>query len=636
MKRLLALVLLCLSLLLALPASAQMTPHKSDAPNADDIARRVNEAVAQGGNAEEVAERIRGALAGTGYRLQRVDGNVDPGSGSERILSYDIDVRINADSTLDVTETIRVVAQGIQIRRGLYRDFPTRYADRYGNSVVVGFDVIGLQRDGKPEPWFTESLSNGVRVNFGNDDFLTVPAIYTYTLRYRTNRQLGFFKDHDELYWNAIGTGWDFSIERASVTVHLPQPVPVANLRAEGYTGPQGAKGQEFIATLPAPGVAHWQTTAPLYPQHGLTIVLSFPKGLVRPPTPLESAGWVLRDNRAVLVGLGTFLTIFLYLFIRWFQVGRDPAPGVEVVRYEPPAGYSPAALRFIWKTRNDAQGITADLVALATRGLLRISRQDKALAADQWSIVQADTHVDGSLPPSQRALFNALFQRTSAVQVSGENRETFMIAKAAQSKVLEDAYNERMFRRNNGPIGRSLLLAIVGLGLAFYLHDRPGDIALLMAATMLTLISIIAFTPLLVAPTAEGRKLLDEIAGLKRYLTVAERDDLSRLTGPDPAPTLDARRYQDLLPFAMALDVEAAWTAKFTAAVGTAAARQAIANMGWYSGAPLATLDDFSSALGQGFGSQIASASTPPGSSSGGGGGGFSGGGGGGGGGGR
>ena len=120
---------------------------------------------------------------------------------------------IQADGALDVTERITVRAEGSQIRRGIYRDFPTRYRDRYGNRVVVDLKVLGVQRNGEAEPWFTETADNGVRINTGNDDFLPVPAEHTFTLRYRTTRQLGFFADHDELYWNAIGTGWAFPID---------------------------------------------------------------------------------------------------------------------------------------------------------------------------------------------------------------------------------------------------------------------------------------------------------------------------------------------------------------------------------------------------------------------------------------
>lgn len=629
MKRLLALVLLCLSLLPVLPVLAQKTPHKGDAPSADEIARRVNEATAQGGSAEEVAERIRGALEGTGYRLQGIDGNTDPRNGSERILSYDIDVRINADNTLDVTETIRVVAQGIQIRRGLYRDFPTRYTDRYGNRVVVGFDVVGLQRDGKPEPWFTESLSNGVRVNFGNDDFLTVPATYTYTLNYRTNRQLGFFKDHDELYWNAIGTGWDFPIERASVTVRLPQPVPVAEMKAEGYTGPQGSKGQHYAATLPEPGVARWTLTEPLRKWEGLTIVLSFPKGILTPPTTMDNARWFLRDNLSILIALATLLLIFSYLFFRWWQVGRDPDPGVIVARYEPPAGYSSAALRFIVHKNTDTRCFTADILALAIHGKLRISSRRKPMGmGTEWTLERTSA-LDPDTPPSQRALYEQLFAKGSILTVDTAHRTTFMQAQLDQSKVMEQAYAGRMFKRNGTPIGYALLAGIVGLVTAALVPHAPSGTAAVMAAGFALFILLVAFGFLLPAPTPEGRKLLDEIDGLKLYLGVAERDDLARLQ----APSLDAGRFESLLPFAVALDVEEAWTKKFTAAVGDAVAQQVTSNLSWYQGSGIDSLAQFSSSLSSGLSSSIASASSPPGSSSGGGGGGSSGGGGGGGG---
>ena len=100
----------------------------------------------------------------------------------ERILGYDIEVRVDKSGTLDVTERIAVRAEGSNIRRGIYRDFPTRYRDRYGNRVVVDLKVISLLRNDEPEPWFTEERSNGVRINFGNDNFLPVPGNFTYSL----------------------------------------------------------------------------------------------------------------------------------------------------------------------------------------------------------------------------------------------------------------------------------------------------------------------------------------------------------------------------------------------------------------------------------------------------------------------
>jgi uncharacterized membrane protein YgcG len=144
----------------------------------------------------------------------------------------------------------------------------------------------------------------------------------------------------------------------------------------------------------------------------------------------------------------------------------------------------------------------------------------------------------------------------------------------------------------------------------------------------------LIVFARLIRAPTLEGRALLDEIEGLKLYLSVAERNELASMRGPGEPPLLDAERYEGLLPFAVALEVEDAWTNKFTAAAGAAAAAEAASRMSWYSGrGPISNLGDFSRSIGSSLSSQISSASSPPGSSSGAGGGGSSGGGGGGGG---
>ena len=49
----------------------------------------------------------------------------------------------------------------------------------------------------------------------GAKNIMLPPGDHTYTLTYATRRQLGFFDDHDELYWNVTGNGWTFPIRQA-------------------------------------------------------------------------------------------------------------------------------------------------------------------------------------------------------------------------------------------------------------------------------------------------------------------------------------------------------------------------------------------------------------------------------------
>ncbi|HEU4812982.1 MAG TPA: DUF2207 domain-containing protein [Xanthomonadaceae bacterium] len=553
-------------------------------------------------------------------------------SAQERILSYDVEIDVRADGALDIAEHITIRAEGDQVRRGIYRDFPTRYRDRHGNAVVVDFEVVEVLRNGEQEPWFTEGRPNGVRLNTGNDDFLPVPETHAFILRYRTNRQVGFFDDHDELYFSAIGTDWVFPIERGSVVVRLPEPVPVSELAAEGYTGRYGSDGRAYVATLPAPGTARWELTEPLPPRHGLTVVLSFPKGIVTEPGGAQRAGWFLRDNLGVLISLLSLVAFVVFCFLRWRDIGRDPDPGVVIARYEPPAGHTPGGLRYVRKMGPDHRSFSADLLALAVAGHLRIHRDKQGLLQDDWKLERLDAPTD-DLPPSQRAVLASLFADGPVLELDNKQAALLQATRSAHAKAFKQRYEPSMFKLNGGSVGIAAAIWILGSAAAFLASNGAG-LLLIIAIAALMLVGVVAFGFLVRAPTPEGRRLMDEIEGLKLYLGVAEREELARMRGPgESPPRLDAGRYEQLLPFAVALEVEDAWTERFTQAAGAVAAAEATRNIGWYHGGNISSLSRLASDVGGALNARIASASTPPGSSSGGGGGGFSGGGGGGGG---
>ena len=144
---------------------------------------------------------------------------VSAAAQTEKIRSFDSRITVNTDGSMQVVETIAVESAGVDIVHGIYRDFPTRYRDRAGNKYAVLFDIVRLRRDGNTEPYHTEDVGNGVRVYFGSSSFDLPPGPHIYQFTYRTNRQLGFFRDHDELYWNVTGNGWKWPIDAATATV---------------------------------------------------------------------------------------------------------------------------------------------------------------------------------------------------------------------------------------------------------------------------------------------------------------------------------------------------------------------------------------------------------------------------------
>ena len=63
------------------------------------------------------------------------------GAAAEKILRFHSAIVVHEDASMTVREIIKVRSEGQEIKRGIYRDFPTRYSDRYGNKYVVGFKV---------------------------------------------------------------------------------------------------------------------------------------------------------------------------------------------------------------------------------------------------------------------------------------------------------------------------------------------------------------------------------------------------------------------------------------------------------------------------------------------------------------
>ena len=129
------------------------------------------------------------------------------GAADERILRYHSDVVIHATGELTVTEEIRVRAEGNEIQRGIYREFPTRYRDRLGNHYRVQFTVISVLRDGAAEPWHTKNMRNGLRLYIGDRDHFLDPGVYTYQIRFSSNRQGSRIESQTECIVAALEMG---------------------------------------------------------------------------------------------------------------------------------------------------------------------------------------------------------------------------------------------------------------------------------------------------------------------------------------------------------------------------------------------------------------------------------------------
>ncbi len=614
-------------------------------------------------------------------------------AATEKILTFQSRIAVQPDGELTIREEITVVCAGMQIKRGIFRDFPTRYKDRHGNAFRVGFEVREVLRDGRAEPYHIQDLSNGKRVYMGRKDIVLKPGIYTYRITYRTSRQIGFFQDFDELYWNVTGNGWSFPIDHVEAVVSLPAGTNI--LKKTAYTGFQGSTGQDYAMEELEPGVVSFASTRALMPEEGLTIAVSWPKGIVKEPTKAEELDDYWKDNRGTVWGIiGTILLLAFYSIV-WFKVGKDPPKGTIIPLFSPPAGISPALARVIMRLGfRDDKVFAVAVVNMAVKGYLRIQQGEDRV----WTLekIGADEKV---LSGGETKIARKLFASGSRIQLQKTNHVKIGNAKKELKKYLmreaRDKYfllNSRQFISGLAITGLILAAVILGAGqpelalfagvwltiwtigcvflgirvinawrqiggtfgqkifrsagavgktlfaLPFFVGEGIGIWLFASAASPLATGTVLfagflnaVFYHLLKAPTLTGRKLMDRIEGFKQYLAVAEKDRLNLLNPPEKTPQL----FEKFLPYALALDVEQAWGEQFADILGDASRDDGGYKPAWYSGRGWRSdsMTGFVSNLGASLSSAISSASTSPGSSSGSGGGGSSGGGGGGGG---
>jgi uncharacterized membrane protein YgcG len=605
------------------------------------------------------------------------------------ISHFQSHIVVHPDASMTVTETLAYETD--VSKHGIVRDFPTTYRDSHGNTVKVGFQVLEVLRDGRPEPYHLKAVRNGEKIYLGRKDRYLPPGEYTYTIKYRTDRQLGFFADHDELYWNVTGNAWDFPILTAEALIELPRGAKVSKFAA--YTGRPGERGQGFTARSGENDIL-FKTTRVLYPGQGFSVVVAWPKGAVQEPSGLARAGFFLRDNLSSGIGLLGLLLILAYYFYVWNKVGRDPAPGTIIPLFAPPKDFSPAGVRFLMQEGFDQKAMAAAVVDMAVKGYLTIEEKDEGrLFQSRTYILRRKGGSRDALPSDEALAAIRLFSQGDAIELQSENHTAINEALDTMKAFLRTKIEKLYFVTNRDRFipGVVLTFSILGaivlasprmaeagfsalwltvwtVGCAFlavmvyhrWLTARGAGFGKVLGALVLTLFALpffifeivgigffsLSLSPLaalsfagmvfvnplfyylLKAPTLAGRRLMDQIEGFKLYLSVAERERLNLLNPPEKTPEL----FEKYLPYALALDVEVQWTEQFAEVLAQAGVAYSPT---WYSGSSWDSFgsSSFASDLGSSFSEAISSASSPPGSGSGFGGGGGSGGGGGGGG---
>lgn len=604
----------------------------------------------------------------------------------EHIANFQSNIVVNADASIDVTENITAYAAGQEIKRGIVRWLPTRYTDSYGVKHVVKYDLKQVLVNEAPSAYHTNDSDKRFVIYVGKKNVFLKPGYYTYTITYHVDNAINFLGDGDELYWNVTGNNWDFAILKTTADITLPQGAKFLNFHA--YVGKAGERGTNYQTSELSQNQMSFNTGY-LAPNEGLTIAVAWPKGFVKAPTQKEKIMRAFEINKKRLLLLEVAGIVLAYYLIVWFLYGRDPRKGTIIPLFEPPNRLSPAAIRYITRMGFDMKAFTAAVVDLATKKfitikndyddytLVKIGKDDSTLSLDEIDLQRALFQSGDSLHLSQS---NASLLKSAKNKFKTALKETyqdtyfksnliylipgllftivaFAIAilgakepPAAAFSVLwltiwgtacstlvvmmlntwQKVWHFFSIKNSLSALFTTAFTFVFSIGLVAGLTALTSAIEIFTVPVLFFIMILnLVFYHLMKVPTAEGRKLMDQIEGFKLFLSTTERYRLESLNPPKQTPEL----FEKYLPYAIALDVENQWGELFNASLRQAGIEPNTYHPRWYSGVwTNQSVSTFPVFLGTGLTCAVASASVSS-SSSGSGGGGSSGGGGGGGG---
>jgi uncharacterized protein (TIGR04222 family) len=569
--------------------------------------------------------------------------------GGEAIRAYDVDIRIRADGSLRITETIDYDF-GANQRHGIFRRVPTRFTFDETFDRVYPLEVESVTATDAPDDLDVTEESGKTTIRIGDPD-VTVTGRHTYTIAYSVRGALNGFAEHDELYWNAIGDEWEVPIESARVVVTAPAAITRVEC-FQGYTG-----STERCDATPDGPAARFAPSRGLGPFEGMTVVVALSKGAVPKPVPILEERWSL--GRAFSVNAGTVAASVGVLGALGFwlgglvsRIGRDrrfvgsaidqvhgtsggadePVPMGEgdaeaPVEFAPPEDLRPGQVGTLLDEQANVLDVTATIVDLATRGYLVIHEipDEGWFSKADWRLVRQPAPGDALLR-YERALLDGIFEgEGDEVLVSGLKKKFAERLHEVQDALYEDVVRHGWFAEHPDKVrkrwsARGLLLTVVGGGITYVLA-RWTHFGLIGVPVVLAGLALMFLANRMPARTAAGTAMVRRIRGFRVVIDKAETH-MSRWAEQENV-------FTRFLPYAVVFGLTDRWAKAFE---GLAAEPD---TSSWYVGTRAFTYASFSDSI-DGFSVTTGGtlASTPSGSgSSGFGGGGSSGGGGGGGG---
>jgi hypothetical protein len=525
-------------------------------------------------------------------------------SGAEPAMrTLDTKIWVNHDYSIDVSEAtaINEAAPG-EFHRDL--SFPGRKLEpRDVHMIGAGVNLEGVNATVAP---LGDGMRFSVRPTGRYAPPTRRPGMQLFGINYRVlYKAVGDDNDNGEFEWPLTSAGDRLPLRGASLVVTLPEETPSNQIHAQfQLDGVPVAEGEHQVSGTRV----SFRWDGIVAPGQVLSAVVTFPRVEAAPLfAPPKGPAWMFNAALWLVVFALYYLTAKVF-----FTGGGDGKP--VIVEYEPPAGWSAGAARLLWRGSWDGRCLATGVLGIAAKGGLTLARQ----ADGVWVATRTGDEHMPALTADERRLRSALFTFGHTAPFSGTNADSIGLAELAFQRALE----ERCAREH--PLDPALLLipgwliALPAATLLFFGIDSrfamigeifvPGVIGALALAILMGRIPLrilratraqtffvaaicaaglvgggdrtdwLAGTALLAGQVVAGwwlprerprdTPLLRKLRGFRWYLGTAEQQEMDARYKPSLHPELQA----SLLPYAMALDVEVRWNARFAQALAETA----------------------------------------------------------------
>ncbi len=528
---------------------------------------------------------------------------------------FEVDIKINEDSTFDVTEKQTYFLDG---SFGFFnRDISLNKIDAITNIEV--FDG-----DNKKIPKSDLEISSGfgekhIQWNFLRRNFSEEEK--SWTVKYKVHGGISFLRNYDEIYWNTVPPDRTVPIKNVKVTVSLPNNEKFRSDLIEIYSE----------QTLPKNYYFRYNDTQAVFEGRNLksntnfTIAVGFQKGIVS-----QLAYW----KGFLIIYYGYILSIIIFLscviigFAYWYKTEKSREGKRAIVpQYEPPQNLRPAMAEVIVKEKLTSKGLAATIIDLAVRGYVKIEEEpeSKLKTATRFVVIiftiiflivtavilynskQVDSFIpfvimfmfvliffaflfkknsykssdykvskikpyenDPNLEDYEEKYLRALFGSKdyfSTKEIKKDRIKARALYKKIK-KVKDKIYEETELDTGAFEVGLTtekiknaifiVLVFIILIFLRFFIASfGSNQLFVLMLTVVVSVIGLYAFIKYEARLSDQGIKLKEDWLGFKMYLETAEKYRMQNLK---------PEFFEKYLPYAMIFGVEKKWAKAFEA----------------------------------------------------------------------